>query len=146
MSVRSRRAAIVRNVAAFLLFPFPPALARAFIVWRSPNPVGGIFAHPASMFAAMCLGIYVVELVLGAPILLALRRNGRERLFDYALAGLAILAIPSLLVVAALSVQRGHVFGEWRVILFVGLTGPLAGALYWALARLRARDYSGVFD
>jgi uncharacterized membrane protein len=137
---------MARIALAFLLFPVPAALVRALAVWRWPSEMGGIFAHPASMFVAMCLLIYVLELVLGAPILLAMRHNGREGAVDYAAAGLAVLAIPSILVVVALALLHRFAWATLFASLLAACCGVVGGALFWALARPRRRDYVSVFD
>jgi hypothetical protein len=137
---------MIRTGIAFLLFPIPAALARALVVWRWPSPLGGVFAHPASMFVAMCLFIYLLELVLGAPILLGMRRRGRETLVDYAVAGLALLAIPTSLAIVCLVVIHQFAWINLLAIFVAAACGIVGGAFFWGLARPRGRNYGGVFD
>src|SRR4051812_33822901 len=92
---------MLRTIMGFLLFPFPAALLRALMVWRWPSPVGGIFAHSASMFVAMYLIAFLLELVFGVPVFLLMRRKRREGLLDYAAAGVAVLAVPFALATIA---------------------------------------------
>ena len=64
-----------RPLIAFLLAPFPAAFFQAIIVAGWPKEGMGVFEHPVSMFAAICLLFYMFGLVLGLPLLLLLRKR-----------------------------------------------------------------------
>jgi uncharacterized membrane protein len=125
-----------RFAAAFLASALPGALIQAIIVAAWPKPGKGIFAHPASMFVAACLAIYVFEILFGAPALLLLRRAGRGDLRSHALAGLGAILIPVLLALVWSSrVTRMSLYVWLYDLTYSSVAGLLAGMVFWCIAR-----------
>ena len=127
---------MLRNFLGFFLSPFPGALIASIVVALSPKPGMGIFAHPASMFAFICMLFYAFEIVLGLPTVIALRRRRVFSLRAYALAGLAVTLIP---VAVALFWSGAHGSRLLYVVAYdlayFSVSGLLAGTVFWAITR-----------
>ena len=125
-----------RTLLAFLAAPVPGALLQSVAVALWPKPGMGVFERPLSMFVAICLLVYAAGLVLGVPAIVLLRRRGLVDLRAYALAGAGVILIPVLLALAW-TIWRGSLT-LWAVAYnlgYFGLTGLLAGAVFWAIVR-----------
>jgi hypothetical protein len=127
---------MLRNLLAFLAAPLPGASIQSAAVALWPKPGMGVFAHPLSMFVAICLLIYAFGIVLGVPAFLLLRRRNLSSLRAHALAGLGVAAAPVGLALLW-SVARGSVslYAVAYNLLYFGLAGLLAGATFWAISR-----------
>lgn len=141
---------MLRYAAAFLASAVPGAAIQAVVVALWPKPGMGIFAHPASMFVAVCLIIYAFEAVFGGPALLLLRRHERIDPKAYALAGLGTIMVPVLLtLVWATTVAPVSLYAYLYNLLYFSVTGLLAGTVFWCIARpdRRAplRDLEAIF-
>jgi len=137
---------MLRTIAGFLLFPLPAALVRALVVWRWPSPAGGIMAHPASMFVAMWLLVFLPELVFGAPLLLFLRRTRRDGLLAHAMAGAAVLGLPFALLAVGLAIASRPLAAPIIATGLAIIAGGLGGLLFRAAAPPPPRaDYAAVF-
>jgi hypothetical protein len=125
---------VKRIALAFLLAPFPAAFIQSVVVGVWPKVDKGVFEHPASMFVAICLFFYLVELLVALPLFLAMRTRVPRRLSPYGLAGALMVLLP---IAAGLSVAvtRGGL-SAYQVIYnlaFFGLGGFLAGGVFWRL-------------
>jgi hypothetical protein len=133
---------MVRALLAYCVAPFPAALFQSMIVALQPKTGGAaIYAHPVSMFMAICLIFYALGAILALPLVFALRRiwPGRRA---YVRSGLFAGLMPAIAIVA-LAIPDGtmSVFGGLYILTFFGLGGYVAGALYWRLqVRDRVRD------
>lgn len=115
----------------FLLAPFPAALFQSLIVAEWPKHGMGIFEHPVSMFAAICLLFYLFGFLLGVPLLLVQRGRREYTVVGYAAAGVAVISLPivvTLAVVAAPSHLSTYVI-LYNVAFFV-VGGAAAGTLF----------------
>ncbi|HEX4737217.1 MAG TPA: hypothetical protein VH331_06625 [Allosphingosinicella sp.] len=126
----------MRNLTAFLLSVVPGALLESIAVALWPKRGAGIFANPFSMFVAMCLLLYLLELIFGSPALLLLGKNGYSSLKAFTMAGLAAVAVP-VLALLLLIVARGRITGYAFAynLIFFAVAGCLAGATFWLVAR-----------
>ena len=132
---------MIRTLLAFLAAPMPGAFVQAVVVGLWPKPGTGVFEHPASMFAAMCLFVYLLFILFGVPAWLVLRRLRIDSLRAYALAGLAVVAGPMALVLAWMAAQgrvSAYIFA-YDLALFA-MTGLLAGAIFRRLAGPRPSE------
>lgn len=132
-------ACMVRSLAAFFIAPFPVALFQGAVVALWPKAAAGIFAHPASMFVAVCLYFYIVGVLLGLPGWLFIRRRSAA-LGTYAMLGLvaALLPVAAALVAVAISGRGSAYIFIYDLALF-GIGGMLAGALFWRIAIRQGR-------
>jgi hypothetical protein len=125
-----------RFVAAFLASAVPGALIQAIVTAAWPRPGTGTFAHPLSIFVAVCLAIYAFEIVFGTPALLLLRRAGRRDLRSHALAGLCAILIPVLLALVWSSlVTRVSLYVWLYNLTYSSAAGLLAGTVFWCITR-----------
>jgi len=90
---------------AFLIAPFPAALIQSIVVALWSKEGMGVFEHPASMFVAICLLFYLVELVLALPLYFKLRKRLPRRMSTYGLAGTFLVILP---IIAGLGVSVGE--------------------------------------
>jgi len=127
---------MLRFVLAFLLAPLPAALLHAILVALWPRPGLGIYQHPVSMFATMCLFHYALGLLLGLPLYLALRRRIANRLRAYALGGLLIVLVPMAIGIGwSLAHVRVPFWSAAYSFLRFGTGGLLTGAAFWLVLR-----------
>ena len=127
---------VPRYALAWLVSPFPGAFLQAMVVAFWPKPGQGVFEHPGSMFAAICILIWALELVFGLPLLLLLRRRGLASWRAYAMTGTISVAAP-LAPVILWTFARGSVslYALVYDLAFLALAGFLAGAAFWTLTR-----------
>jgi len=129
---------MLRNIFAFLLAPFPAAAIMAAMVAIAPQPGRAVFEHPASMFAAVCLFVYVLALLLAVPAAAWLRRREAFSLRVHAFTGTAI-ALVGIGLVALWDIAKGRnlpVSGSTAIgVAAVTIFGLLCGATYWVIAR-----------
>ena len=126
---------MLRSIMAYIVAPFPAALFQALVVALWPKPGLGVFANPSSMFVAICLLFWGLGL-LGVPIAWVLRRRNLLDLRHFAALG----AVTMLLPIATLEIAtflRGALtlYAATYNLLFFGLGGWTAGALFWRLTR-----------
>ena len=132
---------MLRNLLGFFLSPFPAALIESITVALRPKPGTGVFTHPASMFVFVCLLLYAFEIVLGLPAVIMLRRRGVSSLRVYALAGMAVTAIP-VAIPLFLTAARGRtsLYVVTYDLVYFAVSGLLAGTVFWAMTRPGRRD------
>jgi hypothetical protein len=129
-----------RIALAFLLAPFPAALIQSIVVGVWPKVGKGVFEHPASMFVAICLLFYLVELLVAFPLYLAIRKRLPRRLLPYGLAGTLMVLLP-IAAGLTVAVTRGGL-SAYQVIYnlaFFGLGGFLSGVIFWRLTVARTK-------
>ena len=129
----------MRVAFAFLIAPLPAAFIQSLVVALWPKEGMGVFEHPLSMFVAICLLFYLIELVLALPVYLAMRKRGPRGLLAYAVAGSVLTVFPIMLALGV-SVARGglSVYAVAYNLAFFAIGGFLAGAVFWRLTRPRA--------
>lgn len=127
---------MLRTMLAFLAAPVPGALIQSAAVALRPKPGMGVFDHPLSMFVAICLFVYAAGLALGLPAGMVLQRRELTGLRAHALAGTGVVLTPVLLALLW-TIWRGSVslYVAAYNLGYFGLTGLLAGAVFWAIAR-----------
>jgi hypothetical protein len=126
----------MRFFLAFLLAPFPAALIQAVIVAIWPGPGPGVYQHPASMFAAICLLLYVLALVLGVPTFLVLRRRDPVSLRTHAFTGTLMVLIPTALLMGfGLATERIPARLAGTTVLQLTFLGLLSGVTFWLILR-----------
>ena len=129
-----------RVLTAFLVAPFPAAAIQSVVVAIWPKPGMGVFEHPASMFVAICLLFYLVEVVLALPLYLATRRRDPQSMVGYGLTGMALVLIPIVLALAAAGAGSGlSAYALIFNLAFFALGGFLAGVVFWRFTASRAR-------
>ena len=127
---------MVRTLLAFLAAPVPGALIQSAVVALWPKPGLGVFERPLSMFVAIALFVYAAGLVLGVPAAIMLRRRGLTGLRDHALAGAGVMLTPIVLALLwTLWRSSTTPYAIAYSLGYFGLTGLLAGAVFWAIAR-----------
>ncbi|WP_176597981.1 hypothetical protein [Sphingobium sp. 15-1] len=120
-----------RPLIAFLLAPFPAAFFQAIIVAIWPKEGMGVFQHPASMFAAICLLFYIFGFLLGLPLLLLSRRRFQSTLRGYAWGGAVAISLPIVIALAVVA-SRGQlsVYVALYNLIFFIIGGAVAGTLF----------------
>jgi hypothetical protein len=138
-----------RIVLGFLVAPFPAAIIQSVVVAMWPKEGMGVFEHPLSMFVAMCLLFYLIELVLGLPLYFAVRKRLPRKMSTYALAGALMVLLPIIAGLVA-SFTRGELssYAVAYNLAFFALGGFLAGALFWlvAIREKRVAALKGTFS
>ena len=132
-----------RTALALLLAPFPAALIQSVAVALWPKEGMGVFEHPASMFVAVCLFFYLVEIIVAVPLLLALRKRLPRAMAPYGLAGAAMVLLP-IVIGLGVSVAQGGL-STYEVVYnvaFFALGGFLAGVVFWRIAARRTESAS----
>jgi hypothetical protein len=136
---------MLRTIFAFLLAPVPAASAMAVLVAVRPGGRGlGIFVHPASMFASICLLSYILGLLLGVPLFLWLRRWDPVSLRTFAFTG-ALVSVISAALLAVRAVTTGNDVSRATILglsVYVAI-GLLTGASFWFIARPDRRAAMG---
>ena len=126
---------MLRRVWAFLLAPFPAALFQSIVVALWPKQEG-IFAHPASMFVAICIYYYAFGVLLGTPAWLVLRRRQAMTLGSCAIVGLLVGLLPAGLALAWTIMQgQASAYVVAYDSIFFALGGMAAGATFWLVTR-----------
>lgn len=127
---------MLRTILTFLAAPVPGALIQSAVVALWPKPGMGVFHHPMSMFVAICLFVYAFALIFGVPAGILLHRRGYVGLRAYALAGTGVVLTPVFLALLW-TIWRGSVSLSVAAynLGYFGLTGLLAGAIFWAIVR-----------
>ena len=123
-----------RIALAFLVAPFLAAFIQSVVVAAWPKAGKGVFEHPASMFVAICLLFYLVELILALPLYLAVRKRLPRRMSPYGLMGALLVLLP-VIVGLGVPVARGGL-SAYQVIYnlaFFAIGGFLAGMVFWRL-------------
>jgi hypothetical protein len=118
----------VRIVVAFLVAPMLPALLPAW--FASQN---GTY-HPLAIFVLFCGVFYVLQIVVGAPAYLLLRRLELQQIWLYALIGFASAALP-LFVYGKIREPAHDVDRALFLTFYLGFLGGISAAIFWLLAR-----------
>lgn len=128
-----------RVALAFLVAPFPAAFIQSVVVALWPKEGMGVFEHPLSMFVAICLLFYLVEIVLALPLYLAVRKRGPRSMVAYAVTG-TLLALLPIVIALGLAVARGGLsaYAVSYNLAFFAFGGYLAGVVFWRLTIARA--------
>ena len=115
-----------RLLLAYLSAPLLPAVLQAAL--------GESEYHPLAVFVIAAIVIYVLELIVGIPGYLFLRRAGRHRLPAYALLGFCIGAV---LVMALWMYSRSfeQVLTGLLASAWFGFLGAATTAGFWLVAR-----------
>jgi hypothetical protein len=121
---------VKRFLLAFLVAPVLPASVQAWLIYRAGE------YHPLAVFIVVAGALYVLQLVVGVPGYLFLRRTKRHRLGTYALLGFCGAAMPFLV---------GWLYGcpqpDCRVFQGIwlsahaGLLSATTAAIFWFIAR-----------
>ena len=129
-----------RVALAFLIAPFPAAFIQSVVVALWPKEGMGVFEHPATMFVAICLLFYLVEIVLALPLYLALRKRGPRTMVTYAVTGMVLVLLP-ISIPLGVAVARGGLstYAVSYNLAFFALGGFLAGMVFWRLTTPRAQ-------
>src|SRR3569833_1627498 len=126
---------ILRGLLAYLVAPFPAAIFQSLIVALQSKAGGAaIYAHPLSLFVAVCLFFFAFGLVLAVPLVLAFRRlwpGRRAYVRAGALAGLLVPVVAMFTVTVENATMSA--FAALYILIFFGLGGYAAGALYWRI-------------
>jgi hypothetical protein len=129
-----------RIALAFLVAPMPIAFIQSIVVAVWPKrDMGGVFEHPLSMFVALCLLFYLVEIVLALPLYLAVRKRGPQSMVAYAVTGTVLFLLP-IVVALGIALADGGLSAyvvTYNVAVFA-LGGFLAGVVFWRLTKPRA--------
>jgi hypothetical protein len=134
-----------RVILAFLIAPMPAASIQSVMVAVWPKEGKGVFEHPLSMFVAICLLFYLIELVLALPLYLATRKRGPRKMVAYAVAG-TLLVLLAVMPFLGLSVTRGELsaYAIAYNLAFFALGGFFAGVVFWRVTTPRI-DLSAEF-
>lgn len=127
---------MLRIIAAFLVAPIPAALIQAVVVMLWPKQDMGVFEHPVSMFFAICLLFYALELVIGLPTYLALRKRCPQKPMSYGLVGMSVILLP-VVVALGVSATRGGLsaYAATYNVIYFAVGGFLAGIVFWRIAK-----------
>jgi hypothetical protein len=130
---------MLRKIGGFLLAPFPAGLFQSIVVALWHKPGRGVFEHPLSMFAVICLYFWLFSLLLGLPAWAIVRKHRSVTLGTFLLIGLLVGLVPICVPLAVLVArsQASAYIVAYNVLLFA-LGGMTAGALYWFIA-IRSR-------
>ena len=130
----------MKRVALAFLAPFPAAFIQSVVVALWPKESMGVFEHPLSMFVAICLFFYLVEIVLALPLYLAVRKRRPQTMVPYAVVGTVLVLLPIMVAFGA-PVARGGLsaYAVSYNLAFFGLGGFLAGVVFWRLTTPRAQ-------
>lgn len=131
-----------RILLAFLVAPFPAAFIQSVVVALWPKEGMGVFEHPLSMFVAICLLFYLIEIVLALPLYLAVRKRGPHTMISYAVSG-TVLALLPIIIALGVSVASGELstYAVAYNLAFFALGGSLAGVVFWHLTTRREAAY-----
>jgi hypothetical protein len=135
---------MLRFIVACFVAPFPAAMIQALVVMIHPRPGRGVFEHPASMFVAACLLLYILGAAIGVPAFLVLRRSGPLSFRTHVFAGaLAVLIPAGVLCAWGVALRRIALPQAAASLFWYGLLGLLTGAIFWVVARPDRRAASG---
>jgi hypothetical protein len=126
---------MIRVALAFVVAPFPAALIQSIVVAIWPKPRMGVFEHPVSMFVAICLLFYAIEIVLALPLYLAVRKRGHQSVGAYAITGATITLLPVLIGLGITGAMGGlSAYAISYNLVYFALGGLMAGVVFWRLA------------
>lgn len=118
----------MRIIAAFLVAPMLPALLPA---WSASQ--NGSY-HPLAVFVAVCGAFYALQILVGVPAFLLLRRFKLQQIWFYAVIGFASVAVP--FVVYAEIRNSSHGLGQALYLaIYLGLLGGLSAVIFWLIVR-----------
>jgi hypothetical protein len=118
----------VRTIVAFLVAPMLPALLPA---WSASQ--NGSY-HPLAVFVVVCGAFYALQILVGVPAWLLLRRLKLQQIWFYAVIGFVSVALP--FVVYAESRSPSHDVGQALYLaIYLGLLGGLSAAIFWLIVR-----------
>jgi len=118
----------VRLVVAFLVAPLAPALLPA---WSASQ--NGSY-HPLAVFVFFCGAFYALQILVGVPAYLLLRRFKLQRIWFYALTGFASVALP-FIVYGEIRRPSQDVGQALYLAIYLGLLGGLSAAIFWLIVR-----------
>jgi len=124
-----------RVALAFFLAPFPAAIFQSVVVGLWPKEGVGVFEHPLSMFVAICLLFYLIEIFLALPIYLVARKRGPQPMIRYGVAGTLLAVLPIAIAIGTSSAKDG--LSAYAIVYnlgFFALGGFMAGLVFWRLA------------
>ncbi len=118
----------MRPVVAFLAAPMLPAL---FPAWTASQ--NGSY-HPLAVFVLFCAAFYALQIIVGVPAHLLLRRLGLQQIWFYAFIGFVSVALP-FFVYGHIRAPAHDVRQALFLAGFLGLLGGISGAIFWLIAR-----------
>ena len=118
----------MRFVVAFLAAPMLPALLPA---WSASQ--NGSY-HPLAVFVLFCGAFYALQIIVGVPAFLLLRRLKLQQIWIYALIGVASVALPFFVYVTIKTPSR-DVGQTLFLALYLGLMGGISAAIFWLIVR-----------
>lgn len=87
------------------------------------------------MLVAMCIIFYLLQILVGIPVAVALKKRNCTNLKSYALSGLA-MTFPILLIVAWTFVKQGlSAYAACYNVLYFMASGASIGAVFWLLRK-----------
>lgn len=118
----------MRFVVAFLAAPLLPALLPAWTASQNGS------YHPLTVFALLCGAFYALQVIVGVPAFLLLRRLGLQQIWFYALVGFVSVAMPLFIY----GNSRDQIHEPRQAIYlagYLGLLGGISAAIFWLIAR-----------
>jgi hypothetical protein len=118
----------MRTLVAFVL---APVLSSAVAAGLSTMDL-----HPLTLFILFCAAFYVLQILIGIPAHLLLRRRGRQNIWIYAVLGAGASALPLLLFGLLHRGQGGMALGQTlHVTALFAVLGAAVGSVFWVVAR-----------
>lgn len=126
----------MRIILGYVLAPFPAALIQAIFVALWPKiDMGGVFAHPASMFVAICLLFYLLQATTGVGSIVFMRRRMLTARRAYVYAGLVAITLPiAIAIIWAAIRDQLPISAMIYNLAFFAAGGALAGLVFWTTA------------
>lgn len=90
--------------------------------------------HPLVVFVLFCGAIYALQIVVGVPAHLLLRRLKLQQIWFYVLVGFASVALP-FFIYAGIHTPVRDADKALFLAGFLGLLGGLSAAIFWLIAR-----------
>ena len=118
----------MRIVLAFLVAPMLPALLPAWFASQN-GPY-----HPLAIFVLFCGAFYALQIIVGVPAYLLLRRLRLQQIWFYALIGFVSTALP-LVVYGKIRAPAHDVDRALFLALYLGFLGGISAAIFWLIVR-----------
>ncbi len=113
---------------AFLVAPMLPALLPAWFASQN-GPY-----HPLAIFVLFCGAFYALQIIVGVPAYLLLRRLRLQQIWFYALIGFVSTALP-LVVYGKIRAPAHDVDRALFLALYLGFLGGISAAIFWLIVR-----------